>query len=70
VAKPNRIKELEKEFGEPATVVIPRAVKESGSVADACVKLNLSNTALYYWAKRNGYITRRRWVVELVKETA
>ncbi len=70
MAKPGRIKELEMELGEPADVFIPRTVNKNNSIAKACRELKLSRTAIYNWAQDNGFTTRRRYVVEMVKESA
>ncbi len=62
--RPNRMKEIEHEYGKPAEQIIIETLNEQGSVLAAANKLNISfsNLSLYikklniekrcFWAKR------------------
>ncbi len=60
MAKPHRLPEIEKEYGEKLTTLIPRKLNELGNVQAVAVALGVSVSALGQWCSRNK--VQRRFV--------
>lgn len=52
--RPNRLKEIASQRGETPETLVPRTVREAGSVYGAAVKLGVSRTTISYWLKKLG----------------
>lgn len=69
MAKPNRMEEIEKEFGEPRETLLPRILNECGTMEAAALKLNISFRNLYEHCNRLG-IKRQSYYVREVEPSA
>ncbi len=61
MAKPNRLKELEKEHG-PLEQVIPKLVNQMGSAKAAEKHLGVTDSTIVMWLKKHGYVSVTRYV--------
>lgn len=52
--RPNRLKEIALERGETPETLVPKTVREEGSIYGAAVKLGVSRTTIAYWLKKMG----------------
>lgn len=52
--KPNRLIEIASGMGETPETLVPRIVREEGSIYGAAVKLGVSRTTIAYWLKKLG----------------
>lgn len=62
MAKPHRLSELEKASGEPLDTLIPRVVNEKASQKAAAKELNLAESTVSDWLRKNGYKPVTQWV--------
>jgi hypothetical protein len=62
MARPHRIEELEKEFGEKPDTLIPRVVNEKSSQKAAARELNVAESTVSLWLRQNGYVAKKQWV--------
>lgn len=62
MARPNRIKELEQQYGDLHTVIPPR-VNEKGQ-AETGRELGISSATISTWLKKHGYKPRIVYVKE------
>lgn len=60
MARPYRIKELEREHGD-LHCVIPKLVNELGQ-SGAAHELGVSQATISQWLRLNGYVKREKWV--------
>lgn len=58
-----RMKQIEREYGEPLETLIPRLLTKHGSVEPVAKLLNIHYNALYRWCKKAGI--ERRIVFEI-----
>lgn len=61
--RPNRMAEIEREYGEPLKELIPRKLNEFGSMEAAAPHLGISFRRLYQWCKENGVVRHVEYVV-------
>ena len=61
MAKPHRLKELEKEHG-PLDELIPRLVNELGGQKEAAEFLGISQATISTWLKEHGYLPITQYV--------
>lgn len=54
MAKPNRMEEIEREYGERRETLLPRILNECGTMEAAADKLNISFRNLYEHCNRLG----------------
>ena len=52
--RPNRLKEIATKLGETPETLVPRTVREEGTVYGAAVKLGVSRNTISYWIKKMG----------------
>lgn len=52
--KPNRLKELAAQTGDTPENLVPRTIREEGSVLAAALKLGVAPNTLRYWLKKLG----------------
>ena len=50
----NRLKEIAAKLGETPETLVPRTVREEGSIYGAAVKLGVSRNTIGYWLKKMG----------------
>lgn len=62
VQRPNRLKEIASEMGETPETLVPRIVREEGSIYGAAVRLGVSRSTLAYWLKKMGLKVETRRV--------
>lgn len=67
--RPNKLKEIAASQGEAVEQLIPRIVREEGSIAGAARRLGVGNTTIRYWLKKLGLKveSRRVSVLELAE---
>lgn len=63
MARPNRMAEIEREYGEPLETLIPRLLNELGSMPLVAAHIGVSFHSLYLWCKANGVEKQVSWVV-------
>lgn len=63
MARKDRLPEIEREYGEPLSQLIPRVLNEEGSMEMAARKLGVHSRTIYRWCEMNG--VRRRVVYAL-----
>jgi len=66
--RPNLLKEAAKEKGETPETLVPKAVKEHGSIAAAAVALGVSPTTIRYWLKKLKIKVETRRVTTFAEE--
>lgn len=64
------LKKTAEQFNEPLETLIPRIVREEGSITKAAHRLGVYPNALQYWMRTNGYRLITRQVADVVKESA
>lgn len=60
MAKPHRLKSIERDRGETLDFVLPRLVNTYGQLG-AGLRLGISQASVSMWLKRNGYVRVTRW---------
>jgi hypothetical protein len=68
MAKPDKLKEIEREYNEPLESLIPRVVAEEGSISGAAARFRVAANTIHNWVKNNGYRLITRQVATLEKE--
>ncbi len=58
-----RMKQIEREYGEPLEKLIPRLLTEKGGMEPTATLLKIHYNALYRWCKKAG--VQRRTVYEI-----
>jgi len=70
MARPNKLKEIEKARGKPLEQIIPPLVNRYGQ-EETARQLNVSQTTISDWLKDNHYINRPMWLKDVTpKERA
>lgn len=62
MAKPNRLKEIEAEYGEPLATLIPRLLNEYGSMPKVARVVDIGFDNLFRWCQDNGIEKQITWV--------
>lgn len=52
MATPFKLRKIEQKFGEPLDTLIPRMIKEHGSVFKAAIVLEVYPNTIYNWQKQ------------------
>ncbi len=66
MAKPNRMEEIEREYGESRETLLPRVLNECGTMEAAALKLNISFRNLYEHCNRLGIKRQSVYVREAI----
>lgn len=64
MAKPNRMEEIEREYGESRETLLPRILNECGTMEAAALKLKISFRNLYEHCDRLGIKRKSTYVRE------
>lgn len=67
---PNQLKAKARELKEPLEILIPRVVREEGSISGAARRLDVSAGSIRYWLRKFNYVTEVRHIVTLEQEVA
>lgn len=65
--KGNRLKTIERERGEPLEALIPRLIKEEGTVFGAAVALGVHPNTISYWLRKNNLTVETRQTAQVVE---
>ena len=65
--RPNRLKEFAAKTGEPIAQLVPRVIREEGSIYGAAQRLGVAPNTIQYWLKKLGLVVRYRQVAEVVR---
>lgn len=65
MARPNRMEEIEREYGESRETLLPRILNECGTMEAAAVKLGISFRILYGHCEKLGIRRQFTYVREL-----
>lgn len=52
MATPFKLRKIEEKYGEPLDTLIPRLIKEHGSVFNAAIVLGVYPNTIYNWQKK------------------
>lgn len=63
MAKPNRRKEIEQEWGEPGETLLPRLLNEHGSMPEVARIVGMGFDNFYYWCKDLGIEKSITWSI-------
>jgi hypothetical protein len=63
MAKPHRLKEIEQEFEEPLTTLIPRLLNELGTMQAVANHLGTTLQTIYGWCRDNNVVRQVRWSI-------
>jgi hypothetical protein len=66
--RPNKLKDIADELGEPLETLIPRIVQEEGAVHRAAVRLGVAPNSINNWLKKHGYRPVTTMTVTWAKE--
>lgn len=68
VQRPNRLKEIaERDFGETPDALVPRILKEEGSITGAATRLGVNRNTIRYWIKKLNIQVESRRAVEIIQ---
>ena len=68
VQRPNRLKEIAKNsYGETLDTLIPRVLREEGSISGAALKLGVNRNTVRYWIKKLHLQVDSRRTVEIIQ---
>jgi hypothetical protein len=63
-----KLKTIEKDHEEPLLTLIPRVIREEGSIYKAAVRLDVSPNTLQHWLKKEGFHVTTRQVATVERE--
>lgn len=55
MARPYRLRDIEQEYGESLDTLIPRLLKELGTVEAVASRLNVASKTVFLWLQHNGF---------------
>lgn len=62
MARPHRLREIEREQGEALETLIPRLLNELGTMPAVCAYLNTTLQTIGNWCEANGWVKEITWV--------
>lgn len=68
VHRPNRLKEIaQRDYGETPDTLVPRILKEEGSIAGAASRLGVNRNTVRYWINKLHIQVESRRAIEIIQ---